>query len=130
MNAVNLYALSDMERFPAFYEEAAAKRPSTLFYADFKTAERCGGFIGVIETMQRCGISGLDKDEWRKGLEARYTHYQITELIVVLNHLIWEAYEAGNEVLQRYYQRRYEFIKSLVPTWSEEEQKHYFYTTD
>ena len=126
---MGLYIPNDKQRFPAFYPECEEKRPSTLFYADFKVAERFG-MRAVFETMGRCGMGGIDKDKWREGLNERYTPAQITELYVVLNHLIWEAYEKGLSRLQEYYQLRYDFIRELSSDWTEEEREHFFKVTD
>ena len=115
-NLQSLYAINDAERFPSFGDDG--KRPSTLFYADFKVAEAFG-FESVCETMERCG-----------DLKTR-NPAGVTELYVVLNHLIWEANERGNTELQNYYQAAYDRIDAeIVPAWSDADRTRFYEITD
>lgn len=115
-NLQALYSLNDAERFPSFNDDG--KRPSTLFYADFKVAEAFG-FKSVRDTMERCGdLKMRDPAE-------------VTELYFVLNHLIWNAHECGNSELQSYYQAAYDRISAeIVPTWSEADRTRFYAIID
>ena len=110
---VELYAKADKERFPSFHE---VERPSTLFYADIKTAEPYG-INAVKETLEACHL------EWRDPRD-------LTELYTVLNALIWEAYESKQEALYNLYSAYYNKIYDMSEGWSEEEQEHFFLVTD
>ena len=120
-----LYALSDRERFPAFYY--SENRPSTLFYADLKVAMACG-IRAVWETLKRCGdLTTRDP-------------YEVTELYVVLNHLMLEiAAKFGNQPPPIY--KAHKMFKAfakifnrirdeIVTGWTEEQQAHFFRVID
>lgn len=123
---LSLYSLSDRERFPAFnYEE---NRPSTLFYADLKVAQAFG-IRSVWDTLKRCG--DLKKRD----------PYEVTELYVALNHLMWEIASAfGNQPpspnykvykIYRAYEKTYNLIyETIVPTWTEEQKAHFYKVID
>lgn len=110
-----LYSLSDAERFPSF-QETKQERPSTLFYADIKVAERFG-LRAVRETLRDCHIE-------QRGASV------LTELYIAINHLIWEAYDRGNEELQEIYQNMYEKIYEMSDSWTKAEREHFFLVTD
>lgn len=63
----------------------------STFFADFTIAELCDGETGVRETFSRAF------PEWRTN------HIMLTELVVVLNHKMWEHYEAGKFMLSEVY---------------------------
>lgn len=111
-----LYSLNDAQRFPSFADDG--KRPSTLFYADFKVAEAFG-LNAIKETMERCG-----------NLATR-APAEVTELYIVLNHLIWDAYERGNTELRSVYQIVYDRIDGeIVPAWSDADRSRFYQITD
>ena len=122
----NLYALSDRERFPAFHY--SENRPSTLFYADLKVA-MAFGIRAVWDTLKRCGDL------------AERDPYEVTELYVVLNHLMLEvAAKFGNQPpppnykahkMFKAFEKKFYLIRDeIVPAWSEEQQAHFFRVID
>lgn len=124
MTLNQLYALSD--RFPAYYYDE--NRPSTVFYADLKVA-MAFGIRAVWDTLKRCG--DLTKRD----------PYEVTELYVVLNHLLWEIAAAfGNEPptpeykvhkIYTAFEKKYNAIKDeIVPTWTDEQREHFFRVID
>lgn len=111
-----LYAHSDAERFPAYYD-TAKERPSSLYYADFKVAEAFG-MDAVKDTLKNCGeLEKLDP-------------LMATELAVVANHLCWEHFEAKRTELSRFYCDIWERIREISRTWTEDMQTHFFECTD
>lgn len=123
---LNLYALSDRERFPAFHYDG--NRPSTLFYADLKVAQAFG-IRAVWDTLKRCG----DLTERNP--------YEVTELYVVLNHLMCEIAAAfGNQPpspdykihkIYKAYEKKYNLIyEEIVPTWTDEQREHFYKVID
>ena len=119
MNPMQLYALNDAQRFPSFSgTPSEADRPSTLFYADFKVAELYG-IEAVKNTFKNCG--DLTKRDWK----------EVSELSVVLNHLLWEAYHAGKEELAKLYDKLWREVDGLCHSWTDEERvSYYFNLTD
>ena len=129
-NALALYSLSDRERFPAFgFEEVNADRPSTLFYADFKTAIPFG-ISAVYEPWRNCGdLTKRDPKE-------------VTELFVVVNHLLGEAWEMNEDcrkhkvyapypaMFEVFWRRKEQYLRGLVDKWPEEAQIHFYHVTD
>ena len=124
-----LYSKTDRERFHAYYAECEKDRPDTFFFADFMVAEAFG-MKGVSETMKGCGLDGDDKSKWEKLANKRYTKYQLTELYVVLCHLMEFAFVKGLNKLAEYYYERLNWIKEQSYNWTREEQEHFFYVTD
>lgn len=125
-NPFAIYGLNDAQRFPCSH---VVDRPSTLFYADFKVAERFG-IAAVWDTFRRCG-----------DLKERDTK-EVTELYVVLNHLEWEAHDKNEELkangkyspclikAEPFYSRKQGEIRRLVDGWSDENKVHFFKVTD
>ena len=64
----------------------------TTFYSDFTIADMTGGASAVHDTYNRA------TKEWKD--DYKY----LTELVIVLNHKIWEHFEKGNEQLAKVYQ--------------------------
>jgi hypothetical protein len=92
------------------------ERESTLYYADFKTAEAFG-IAAVRDTLRNCGP-----------LEQLPPLYA-TELAVAANHLLWESYET-NPKLATIYRAIWERISDLARTWSKADALHFFQVTD
>lgn len=126
MTLNQLYALSDRERFPAYYYDE--NRPSTVFYADLKVA-MAFGIRAVWDTLKRCGDF------------TKRDPYEVTELYVVLNHLLWEIAAAfGNKPpTQEYkiykvytaFEKKYNTISDeIVPTWTDEQREHFYRVID
>lgn len=122
----HLYSKSDRERFPSFHQ--VENRPSTLFYADLKVA-MAFGIRAVWDTLKNCGdLTKRDPKE-------------VTELYVVLNHLMWEiAGHFGNAVppptykihkVYKAFEKAFNKIGTeIAPTWSDEDREHFFLVTD
>lgn len=119
MNIAQLYALSDKQRFPAFGgTPSEADRPSTLFWADFKVAEAFGE-KAIRETFQNCG--DLNRRDWK----------EVAELAVVLNHLLWDAHNAHNELLASLYDGYWHTVNGICSSWTDKERvSYYFQLTD
>lgn len=113
MNPMMLYALNDAQRFPSF-GMPEDKRPSTLFYADFKVAE-ARGEEAIKDTYKNCG--DLTKRDWK----------EVAELSLVLNHLLWEAYHAGKEELSKLYDKLWKEVHGFCLTWEDEELATYYF---
>lgn len=94
------YELSDAERFPAAHETSEG-RPETLFWADFKVAEAFG-MRAVRDTFANCG--DLNTRDWK----------ETVELVAVLNHLGWEAHQAGHLRLSDYYFAKYRTVDAVA----------------
>ena len=68
------------------------KKRHTTFYSDFTIAELVGGQQGVKETLYNV------KSSWKDDVQF------MAELVIVLNHKIWEHYQT-NESLGRLYDK-------------------------
>lgn len=86
---------NDKVLFPAFHEDAQEWRENTLFYQDFKIAERFG-MSAVKDTFKRAFV------EWKTN--AKY----MCELTVVTNHLLWQHHDKGEDMLAKLYNEFYE----------------------
>lgn len=120
------YATSDKDRFPSFAQECEAARPSTCFYADLKVAEAFG-VSAVKDTLVRCG-----------DLHKR-NPYEVTELYLVLNNLMWELADgcyapdlkSRRGKLYALYQQWYNTIDDIAGSeWPEAAQLHFYSVTD
>ena len=88
----------------------------TTFWSDFSIADRFG--VNAI------------KDTYRRAFEEWKTNaVYVTELVIVLNHKIWQHYEAGNEK----YAKLYDTLWRKADNWCVENLKgedlSYFYET-
>ena len=113
-----LYALSDAERFPASQPAEGLKRPSTLFYADFKVAVPFG-MDAVRDTWNRCQFKNRN-------------YKVLTELAGVLNHLGWEYYNNPKyKDLSDFFFNRYEEVYAWAgENLKDEEARHFFAVLD
>ena len=66
------------------------ERISTTFWMDFSIADRFG--IAAVKDTYRRAFK-----EWKSNVK------YLTELVMVLNHKIWQHYEAGHEDLAKVY---------------------------
>lgn len=66
------------------------ERISTTFWMDFSIADRFG--IAAVKDTYRRAFK-----EWKSNVK------YLTELVMVLNHKIWQHYEAGHEDLAEVY---------------------------
>lgn len=76
-------------------EEETGYKPVTTFWQDFSVADAFGG-KAVRDTYNRAFNS------WRSD------HIYLTELVMVLNHKIWQHYDEGNLALSRLYNKLWE----------------------
>ena len=91
---------------------------STTFCEDFSIADRFG-VSAVRDTFDRAF------DEWKD--DYRY----LTELVIVLNHKIWQHYESGNVALSRLYDELWRRADEYAwNTLQGEQQDYYFRMTD
>ena len=91
---------------------------STTFYADFTIADRFG-VSAVRDTFNRAF------DEWKD--DFRY----LTDLVIVLNHKIWQHYESGNVALSRLYDQLWRKADEYAwDTLQGDQQDYYFRMTD
>lgn len=88
----------------------------TTFWNDFTIAEHFGE-IGINDTFLRV------RDEWKTN--CRYW----TELVIVLNHKIWEHWEKGNEKLARIYDKLWRIAEDYALNHFQGEELEYFVNT-
>lgn len=67
-------------------QDNSGYEPISTFYSDFTIAEFVGGIPAVKDTYNRCVKS------WSN--DVKY----VTELVMVLNHKIWEHYNTNNDL--------------------------------
>lgn len=92
----------------------------TTFFEDFSTAEFCSGVEGVRDTYNRAWAS------WQGNYE------YLTELVMVLNHKIWEHYKT-NKPLASVYDELWRKADNDFYTLfadNEEVKDYYFRVTD
>ena len=123
VNMFELYAVSDAERFPCAYPEGEQGRPSTLYWADFSVAEKFG-------------VKAL-KDTWAKvGDIKELDPAVLTELIVVLNHKLWQCHDLGQmetekyKLYEKWYNKAMDHAVSTNNGWTDAQREHFFYVTD
>lgn len=97
----------DKELFPGAQLSPDEDRAETLFYQDFKIAEKFGGIRAVMDTFKRAF------GEWKDNIK------YLTEIAVVTNHLGWENYDK-NTTLSTYYFQCYHKVCDLVYQADEE----------
>lgn len=123
MTLLELYALTDAQRFPCAYPEGEQGRPSTLFWSDFTVAEVLG--------------KKALEDTWTKvGDINKLQPAVLTELIVVLNHKLWQFHDMGRmsspmyDLYEKWYNQARKRAVSPSNGWSQEDRDHFFYVTD
>lgn len=91
------------------------ERVSTTFWMDFSIADRFG--VSAVKDTYRRAFK-----EWRSNVK------YLTELVMVLNHKIWQHYEAGHEDLAKVYNA----LWTTADNWAVENLKGedltYYYT--
>lgn len=106
---------------PSFWEEIGYE-PVTTFWQDFSIADK---FVGV----EKDPIG----DTYKRALDyAKMDYKYLTELVLVLNHKIWQWYRS-NEVIAIEYDTLWkmaenEFMKTYEN--NDEAMKYYFEVTD
>jgi len=88
----------------------------TTFWMDFSIADRFG--VSAVKDTFRRAFRG-----WKDNVE------YCSELVMVLNHKLWQHYEAGNEVLARVYNDLWEKADSYGLEHFKGEDLSYFYQT-
>lgn len=89
---------------------------STTFWMDFTIADRFG-------------ISAI-KDTFRRAFAEWKTDYRyLTDLVMVLNHKIWEHYEGGNDAYATIYNELWGKADEYACTHLKGEELAYFYET-
>ena len=87
---------------------------STTFWMDFTIADKFG-------------VSAI-KDTFKRAFAEWKTDYRyLTDLVLVLNHKIWEHYEKGNEAFARVYNDLWEKADNYACTHLKGEEIAYFY---
>lgn len=98
--------------------EMSGYETKTLFYQDFTIAELCNGIKDVKDTYNRAFKS------WKSDFE------YLTELVIVLNHKIWQHYQT-NETLARCYDELWRKLHNYcLKNLKGEELEYYLITTD
>ena len=94
-------------------EEMTGYKPQTTFWQDFSIADKFGP-EAVQDTFNRAF------EEWK-------TNYiYLTELVMVLNHKIWQHYEK-NEPLAKLYNSLWEMADGYALDTLKDEELTYFY---
>jgi hypothetical protein len=95
--------------------EMLGYEPKTTFWQDFTMAD-CFGASAIRETYKRAF------NDWKNN------HIYLTELVMVLNHKIWQHYET-NDVLARVYNELWDKTNEYAYERLKDEQLTYFYQT-
>ena len=99
-------------------EQQTGYKPKTTYYEDFGIAEPFG-----IKALQ---------DTLNKAIkETQNNIVNKTELVMVLNHKIWEHYYSGHQALARWYDQQWKALHNkMCNTLKGEELSYYLQTTD
>lgn len=89
-------------------------KPQTTFWMDFSIADRLGE-AAVRDTFKRAFA------EWHTDV------VYLTELVMVLNHKIWQHYEAKNESLARLYDELWRGADAYAVNTLKGDDMAYFY---
>lgn len=111
-------AIADRDIMPSYNDDG--KRPETLFYFDLAVALPFG-YKAVRETLDRVGDI------------AKRDPYEVTELYMALNHLLWRIADEGADregKIYRAIEDMHNAIDELAPTWDEESRRHFYEITD
>lgn len=93
----------------------------TTFWNDFTIAEKCGGVPAIKDTYKRAFA------EWK------HDYKYLTELVMVLNHKIWQWYDDGGKhaEIARVYSKLWEEARDYAETHLKgEEMEYYWRITD
>lgn len=89
MNPLAVYATTDKEKFPSF--NGNEERPNTTFFADFMVCDLC------YRGNEKKRLDAI-KDTFNRAFEGWKDNYKyLTELTMMLNHLLWYYYEKEGE---------------------------------
>ena len=98
-------------------EEMTGYKPITTFWMDFSTAENFG-VAAVKDTYKRAF------NEWKGNYE------YLTELVMVLNHKIWQWHERNEELAKVYNELWEEASEYALDNLKDNELAYYFDVTD
>ena len=102
-------------------EELTGYKPLTTIYEDFSIADNFGE-AAILDTYKNL-ISP-------QGI-CNHNYKYITELVMALNHKIWEHYESGDEKKARLYDNLWRKAQEIVfKKFNENELKYYYKITD
>lgn len=92
--------------------------PKTTFWDDFTIADNFG--------------AAAVEDTYKRAMESWKNDYiYLTELVMVLNHKIWQHYEAGNRELSKKYDECWRLAdRYAVENLTGDELKYFFDVTD
>lgn len=97
-------------------EAITGYKPKTTFWNDFSIADRFG--INAI------------KDTYKRAFAEWKTNYvYLTELVLVLNHKLWQYYENGNESFAQLYDELWRKCDNYACNNLKNEELSYFYRT-
>ena len=89
---------------------------TTTFWSDFSIADRFGK-AAIKDTFKRAFA------EWK-------TQYKyLTDLVIVLNHKLWQHYENGNQDVAKLYDELWRKADSYAANNLKGDELAYFYTT-
>lgn len=115
MNAITLNPLMAMRSIDPIMVDTGYT-PKTTFWQDFSIAD-CYGEKAVRDTYRRAFNS------WK------HDHIYLTELVMVLNHKIWQHYEQGREGLAKTYDELWRKADDWGMDNLQGEEKDYFLQT-
>lgn len=70
------------------------------------------------------------RDTYKRGLAYAKTNYKyLTELVMVLNHKIWQHYENNNIAISRVYDELWKTCDTLAQETLKDNELTYYYTT-
>jgi len=96
-------------------EEETGYKPQTTFWEDFSIADKFG--IAAVRDTAKIAF-----DEWKNN------YIYLTELVMVLNHKIWQHYQTRPQLAQ-VYNNLWETIDSWAIDNLQGEELEYFYKT-
>ena len=94
-----------------------AYEPKTTFWMDFSIADKFG-LYAIKDTYKRAF------NEWK------YNHVYLTELVMVLNHKIWQWYETNDAIAHLYDTLWREADLWAIENLKGEELEYYYNVTD
>ena len=98
-------------------EQLTGYKPKTTFWDDFSIADRFGA-SAIKDTFKRA------YGEWKTD------YIYLTELVMVLNHKIWQWYETNDAIAQLYNDLWERAVSCATNTLKGEELDYYYRTTD
>lgn len=106
-----------MNRFPCAYENYEVQREETTFWEDFTIADHFG-LAAIKDTFDRAFL------EWK----GNYKY--LTELVMVLNHKIWQFYGKNSQYAELYNTLWEKADEYAVGNLKGEELNFFYHVTD